>query len=49
MSFIKKALLISGVPVRPTTKKNRYAKRSMKELQKQTKVMQEMARREQQR
>lgn len=47
MSFIKKALILGGVPVRPTTKKNRYAKRSMKELQKQTKVLEALAKREQ--
>jgi hypothetical protein len=43
MSFIKKALLVSGVPVRPTTKKNRYAKGARKELQKQTKALEAIA------
>ena len=43
MSFFKKALLMGGVPVRPTTKKNRYAKKSLKELKAQTIALQRIA------
>jgi len=33
MSFLKKALIVGGIPVRPTTKKNRYAKGTMRATQ----------------
>ena len=46
MSFLKKALIVStGIPMRPTTKKNRYSKKSMKELKKQTALMEAAAKR----
>lgn len=39
MSFVKKALIVTGLPVRPTTKKNRYAKQAVAELRVQTALM----------
>jgi hypothetical protein len=47
MGFMKKAMLLSGVPVRPSTKRERSQKaniRAARTLQRQTKLMEQQAR-----
>jgi hypothetical protein len=41
MSFLKKALFPVVPVIRPTTKKNRYAKGARKQLEQQTKLLRE--------